>query len=69
MRAAYSRRTCRVCGQEISSAGCAWVAHMRKHVREGKVREDVHPDAKSPFWPAYGAQYIFIEVKTGKWVG
>jgi hypothetical protein len=40
-RAAYSRWPCPVCGRDISNAGCARVSHMRKHLREGLVRECV----------------------------
>lgn len=42
----YGRSTCHVCKQEITNAGAARAAHMRKHARaglliEGKDRDDL----------------------------
>lgn len=39
MSRTYSRFTCRFCGNDISNNGLARTNHMRKHVREGLVRE------------------------------
>lgn len=38
-RAAYSCATCRTCKKDVTMAGAARVAHMRKHVREGFLVE------------------------------
>jgi len=36
----YNRGPCRVCGKDVSCAGFAQTAHMRKHVREGLAIEE-----------------------------
>lgn len=33
-RAAYSRRICCICDEEVSSAGAAWAAHQMRHARD-----------------------------------
>lgn len=39
MSRTYTQRPCRVCSRTITRAGAAYVAHMRKHVREGAAEE------------------------------
>lgn len=39
MSRTYSQTLCRVCSRTITRAGAAYVAHMRKHVREGAAEE------------------------------
>ena len=35
MSRTYARRTCWLCKEQVSSAGGAFAAHLKKHVREG----------------------------------
>lgn len=35
----YGRIPCKFCGKSISTAGFAYVAHMRAHVRKGEAVE------------------------------
>jgi hypothetical protein len=41
MSRTYPRRSCSLCGREISTSGLAWTNHMRKHVREGLATERI----------------------------
>jgi len=41
MSRTYNRGPCWVCGKDISCAGFARTAHMRMHVRQGLVIEEV----------------------------
>lgn len=40
----YSKTWCPVCKERVSRSGLAFVAHMRKHVREGRAEEFLKPD-------------------------
>lgn len=40
----YPDRTCRVCGETVSSSGLAWDSHMKKHVRAGELVLLAHSD-------------------------
>ena len=46
MPRAMSRRTCLVCGQQVSTNGLAQASHKRKHVREGLL---VQMDSRNTF--------------------
>ncbi|MBD3404690.1 MAG: hypothetical protein GF411_00985 [Candidatus Lokiarchaeota archaeon] len=39
MKNNYDKFTCPICGDKVSNAGAARTSHLRKHVREGKVKE------------------------------
>jgi len=52
----------------MSAAGAAWVSHMRKHVREGKVREKIEQLGAGPPFYSCG-NYYYTDIKTGKVVG
>ena len=49
MSRTYSDRWCYICGHDVSAAGAAWVAHCRKHVREGKMIERKVKDRRFPY--------------------
>lgn len=36
---AYSKRSCIICGKEITAAGAAFTSHMRMHVRQSRCIE------------------------------
>lgn len=42
MSRTYSLRLCYTCRRHVSTAGAAYVAHMRKHVREGLLTEHLY---------------------------
>ena len=55
----YNRRTCYVCGCDTSTAGAAWAAHMKKHVREGRAVE-----VKRNYGKRYGVEITYEKVKS-----
>jgi hypothetical protein len=59
MSRTYNRRTCCVCGMNISTAGAAYYNHMMKHVREGKVRKVTSTVGK---FCTYANQWSFVKV-------
>lgn len=36
----FNRKVCQVCGRKVSTCGFGWVAHMRRHVSEGRMTEE-----------------------------
>ncbi len=57
----YGRRICCVCGADTSTAGAAFAAHMKKHVREGRAVE-----VKRNYGQRYGIAIIYEKVKSPK---
>jgi hypothetical protein len=55
MMRSYGTRECRYCEKIVSRAGFAWSSHLRKHVKDGKVRIERSD---------WGAKK-FVDAKTG----
>jgi len=45
----FGTRLCWVCEKQVSTNGFGWVAHNRKHVREGLLKEILDYDGKLSF--------------------